>query len=35
MLNTRHPPHPEDGGDEDELVYYDGGRCASSNRFVE
>ena len=32
MLHTRRPQHPEDGEDEDELVYYDGGRCDSRLR---
>ena len=26
MLHARHAAHAEDGADEEELVYYDGGR---------
>ena len=27
MVHTGYLPRPDDAEDEDELVYYDGGRC--------
>jgi len=34
MVHARSLPRPEAGEDEDELVYYDGGRCVSSHPVV-